>query len=108
MDSALRNLVTSNACGNRRIPTGVTHYVTWIVCRSENGKQMGLAPAHWGRRTTVRQTQIETKFEEMIDVCVHSNARSFMKVGKQVRHYHIGTAHLWVSRVVVRRPTGSA
>eukprot|EP01050_Picozoa_sp_SAG11_P014554 SAG11_NODE_1805_length_4229_cov_1.746005_4_plen_282_part_00 len=34
---------------------------------------------------------MEVTFKDMIDICEFSNARSFMCVGCEIRHYHIGT-----------------
>jgi hypothetical protein len=54
------------------------------------GKNDGIKACSLGP-TYNTETQVEIKFKDMIDICVHSNARSFMRVGRQVRHYHIGT-----------------
>eukprot|EP01050_Picozoa_sp_SAG11_P016364 SAG11_NODE_2226_length_3663_cov_1.716891_1_plen_250_part_00 len=34
---------------------------------------------------------MEVTLKDVVDICEHSNARSFMRVGRQIRHYHIGT-----------------
>eukprot|EP01052_Picozoa_sp_SAG31_P050930 SAG31_NODE_11858_length_991_cov_22.808296_1_plen_224_part_01 len=38
-----------------------------------------------------KHEQVEITFDQMQDICEHSNACSYMRVGCEIRHYHMGT-----------------
>eukprot|EP01052_Picozoa_sp_SAG31_P004928 SAG31_NODE_210_length_20286_cov_22.684748_21_plen_375_part_00 len=38
-----------------------------------------------------KHEQVEITFDQLREICVHSNACSYMRVGCEIRHYHMGT-----------------
>jgi hypothetical protein len=86
-DALLRNIerVRNSHAPGRRYPLRNLDRVEVGKRKSDGLKACALGPAY----NTEEQTEI--LFSDMMDICVHSNARSFMRVGKQIRHYHIGT-----------------
>eukprot|EP01050_Picozoa_sp_SAG11_P030838 SAG11_NODE_9298_length_924_cov_3.258182_1_plen_248_part_01 len=87
MDEALENNIKrlrDSSMPGRRFPMRNLDRVS-VAKRKTKQKFNTLGP------TYNKHEQVEVTFEQMKAICKHSNDSSYMRVGREIRHYHMGT-----------------
>ena len=86
-DSLVKNIerVKNSTAPTRRYPMRSLDRVTVGRKKQDGLKSCALGPAY------NLEEQVEIRFEDMIEICDYSNDRSFLRVGKEIRRYVMGT-----------------